>query len=202
MKKYGFEVGELVITIIKDFPSQTKNKRIYYAQNSYLLFYANDSKHICKGCKNVNSIYDIQATTIDNKEIKLDKYRGKVMLIVNVASNCGFTPQYDGLQKLHEKYSAKGLAILGFPCNQFMNQEPQSNSKIKVFCTSTYNVGFDMFSKIDVNGKETHPLYVYLKKEASGILGENIKWNFTKFLVDKNGKVLKRYAPSTTPKQR
>jgi len=147
------------------------------------------------------TIYDIKVTTIDEKEITLDKYRGKVMLIVNVASNCGFTSQYEGLQKLHEKYSSQGLAILGFPCNQFMNQEPQNNEKIKFFCTTTYNVGFDMFSKIEVNGKETHPLYAHLKKEASGVIGDSIKWNFTKFLVDREGKVIKRYAPSTTPQQ-
>jgi len=148
------------------------------------------------------SIYDIKVKTIDNEEISLSKYKNKVMLIVNVASKCGFTYQYEGLEKLHEKYSTKGLSVLGFPCNQFLNQEPGTNKDIKEFCSLTYDVKFDMFSKIDVNGDDTHPLYTYLKSSQSGLFGtESIKWNFTKFLVDKKGRVIKRYAPSTNPSE-
>ena len=148
------------------------------------------------------NIYDIEVKNIDGQTIKLEKYKNRVMLIVNVASNCGYTNQYAGLQELHEKYNTQGLSVLGFPCNQFLSQEPGTEEEIKNFCMSSFGVSFDMFSKIDVNGADTHPLYVHLKENASGILGsEAIKWNFTKFLVDKNGKVLKRYAPSTTPKE-
>jgi len=147
------------------------------------------------------SIYDFKVKTIEGNTVKLDKYKNKVMLIVNVASKCGFTPQYEGLENLNKKYSKEGLALLGFPCNQFLSQEPGSNKEIASFCRLTYGVEFDMFAKIDVNGENTHPLYVYLKKEAPGFLGsEAIKWNFTKFLVDRNGKVLKRYSSSTLPK--
>ncbi len=148
------------------------------------------------------NIYDIEVKNIDGQTIKLEKYKNRVMLIVNVASNCGYTNQYTGLQELHEKYNTQGLSVLGFPCNQFLSQEPGTEEEIKNFCMSSFGVSFDMFSKIDVNGASTHPLYVFLKEKASGILGsEAIKWNFTKFLVDKNGKVLKRYAPSTTPSE-
>lgn len=148
------------------------------------------------------NIYDFKVKTIDGQEITLEKYKDKVMLIVNVASKCGFTPQYEGLEALHVKYGEKGLAVLGFPCNQFLGQEPKDEEEIKNFCTLSFGVKFDMFSKIDVNGENTHPLYEYLKGKAGGVLGtEAIKWNFTKFLVDKNGKVVKRYAPSTTPQE-
>jgi glutathione peroxidase len=147
------------------------------------------------------SIYDFEVKTIEGNTVKLDKYKDKVMLIVNVASKCGFTPQYEGLENLHKKYSKQGLALLGFPCNQFLSQEPGTNKEIASFCRLTYGVEFDMFSKIDVNGENTHPLYVYLKKEAPGFLGsEAIKWNFTKFLVNRKGKVYKRYSSSTLPK--
>jgi len=147
------------------------------------------------------SIYDFEVKTIDEKVVKLEKYKNKVMLIVNVASKCGFTPQYEGLENLHKKYSKEGLALLGFPCNQFLSQEPGSNKEIALFCRLTYGVEFDMFAKIDVNGENTHPLYVYLKEKAPGFLGsESIKWNFTKFLVDRKGKVHKRYSSSTLPK--
>ncbi|MEA2049818.1 MAG: glutathione peroxidase [Campylobacterota bacterium] len=147
-------------------------------------------------------IYDIKVKDIDAQEFTLEKYKNKVMLIVNVASKCGFTNQYEGLEKLHQKYSSKGLAILGFPCNQFLGQEPGTEDEIKEFCSLTYGVKFDMFSKIDVNGENTHPLYIYLKDNSSGFMGTDvIKWNFTKFLVNKNGKVIQRYAPSTTPAQ-
>ena len=149
----------------------------------------------------IMSIYDISVKDIDGKEVQLDKYKGRVMPVVNVASKCGFTGQYAGLQELQEKYNAKGLSILGFPCNQFLSQEPGTEEEIKNFCTSNFGVSFDMFSKIDVNGKNTHPLYKYLKKKAGGFLTDKIKWNFTKFLVDREGKVLERYSPSTTPEE-
>lgn len=150
----------------------------------------------------IMSIYDIKVKDIKGKEITLAKYKNKVMLIVNVASKCGFTGQYEGLEKLHEKYNAKGLAVLGFPCNQFMSQEPANEKEIENFCRSTYGVKFDMFSKVNVNGSDAHPLYKYLKANAKGTLGsEIIKWNFTKFLVDTKGTIVKRYAPSTTPDQ-
>lgn len=146
------------------------------------------------------SIYEIEVKNIEGQIVKLEKYKGRVMLIVNVASKCGYTGQYEGLETLHEKYDDKGLSVLGFPCNQFLSQEPGTEDEIKDFCSTTFGVKFDMFSKIDVNGTDTHPLYVLLKKQASGALGtEMIKWNFTKFLVNKEGKVVARYAPSTTP---
>lgn len=146
------------------------------------------------------SIYDIEVKDIDGKTLKLEKYKGRVMLIVNVASHCGYTGQYAGLEELHKKYASKGLSVLGFPCNQFLSQEPGTEEEIKNFCTTKFGVEFDMFSKIDVNGDNTHPLYVYLKKKNGGFLTDAIKWNFTKFLVDREGNVLKRYAPSTKPK--
>ncbi|HET9045464.1 MAG TPA: glutathione peroxidase [Casimicrobiaceae bacterium] len=134
------------------------------------------------------------------KAIKLDKYKGKVVLVVNTASKCGFTPQYKGLEALYEKYHAKGLEVLGFPCNQFGAQEPGSAAEIEQFCELNYGVTFPMFAKIDVNGKNAAPVYEYLKSAKPGLLGsEAIKWNFTKFLVDRGGKVLARYAPNDTP---
>jgi glutathione peroxidase len=146
------------------------------------------------------SIYDFNAKTIDGAEQKLDAYRGKTMLIVNVASKCGFTPQYEGLEALYRKLKDKGLIVLGFPCDQFGHQEPGDEEAIKNFCSLNYEVTFPMFAKIDVNGAHTHPLYKYLKHEAPGLLGsEAIKWNFTKFLVGKDGAVVKRYAPKDTP---
>jgi len=152
--------------------------------------------------ENATSIYDINVTTIEGKEITLgERYKDKVLLIVNVASECGYTNQYGGLQELHQKYHAKGLRVLGFPCNQFLGQEPKDEAQIKSFCVTTFGVKFDMFSKIEVNGDKTHPLYQYLKNQAKGTLGSvNIKWNFTKFLVDREGKVIKRYGSSTKPK--
>lgn len=146
------------------------------------------------------SLYDFELMTIDKEKTTLAPYKGKVLLIVNVASKCGFTYQYEGLEKLYKTYKDKGLVILGFPSNQFSNQEPGNEEEIKNFCSLTYDVTFPMFSKIDVNGENSHPLYVYLKKEQSGILGsESIKWNFTKFLVDKQGNVIERFAPTTAP---
>jgi len=151
---------------------------------------------------NAVSIYDIKVKDIDGKELTMAKYKNRVMLIVNVASNCGFTKQYSGLEKLHKDYSQKGLSVLGFPCNQFLGQEPNTEEEIKSFCSVKFGVEFDMFSKIDVNGDNTHPLFKYLKEHSSGFMEiDSIKWNFTKFLVDKNGKVINRYAPSTTPKE-
>ncbi len=148
----------------------------------------------------MTSIYDFNARTIDGDEQSLGAFRGKTMLIVNVASKCGFTPQYAGLEALYEKFQGQGLAVLGFPCDQFGHQEPGNEAEIKKFCSLTYDVKFPMFAKIDVNGANTHPLYQYLKHEAKGLLGsEAIKWNFTKFLVDAEGKVVKRYAPTDTP---
>jgi len=146
------------------------------------------------------NIYDFNVKDINGQEISMSKYKGKTLLIVNVASKCGFTPQYEGLEKLFEEYKDKNFMVLGFPANQFLSQEPGSNSDIGEFCRLTYGVKFDMFSKIDVNGRNTDPLYTHLKHEATGILGTTmIKWNFTKFLIDQNGKVLNRYSPSTKP---
>ncbi len=150
---------------------------------------------------NMQNIYDIEVKTIDGKTIKMSEYKNKVLLIVNVASFCGFTPQYEGLEELYKKYKNKNFVVLGFPCNQFMNQEPEDEKQIKQFCSLTYDVTFPMFSKIEVNGENTHALYKFLKEQVSGVLGtEGIKWNFTKFLVNKEGKVIERFSPSTTPK--
>ena len=146
------------------------------------------------------SIYDFNVTTIQGKEISMSKYRDKVLLIVNVASECGFTPQYEGLEKLYERYRDDGFMILGFPSNQFGEQEPKNEDEIIFFCQGTYDVQFDMFSKIDVNGDHTDPLYQYLKEQQSGFLWtQSIKWNFTKFLVDREGNVVERYGSSTKP---
>jgi glutathione peroxidase len=146
------------------------------------------------------NIYDFEVKGIDGKPVKLAEYKGKVMLIVNVASKCGFTPQYEGLEKLWRSHKDKGLVILGFPCNQFGAQEPGDAAEIQNFCKLSYDVTFPMFAKIDVNGENTDPLYAFLKKEEKGILGtEGIKWNFTKFVIDRQGNVIKRYAPNATP---
>jgi glutathione peroxidase len=146
-------------------------------------------------------VYDFEAKTIEGKKQKLDTYKGKTLLVVNVASKCGFTPQYKGLEELYQQYKDKGLVILGFPCDQFGHQEPGDEAEIKNFCSLNYDVSFPMFAKIKVNGDEAHPLYKYLKSREKGFLGtEFIKWNFTKFLVDEKGEVVKRYAPTDTPK--
>lgn len=148
----------------------------------------------------MTTVHDFSAKTIDGGERKLDAYNGKVLLIVNVASKCGFTPQYAGLEALYREYERRGLVVLGFPCDQFGHQEPGDEAEIRNFCSLNYDVTFPMFAKIDVNGAGAHPLYQYLKHEAKGLLGsESIKWNFTKFLVDGDGKVVKRYAPTDTP---
>jgi len=145
-------------------------------------------------------IYDFTVRDIHGKSVKLDRYKGKVLLIVNTASKCGFTPQYKGLEALYEKLHGNGFEVLGFPCNQFGNQEPGTESEIESFCELNYGVTFPMFAKIDVNGDETAPLYRYLKKARPGLLGsEAIKWNFTKFLIDRDGNVVSRYAPNVEP---
>ena len=144
-------------------------------------------------------IYDFTVKDIQGNDLSLEKFKGKVMLIVNTASNCGFTKQYDGLEKLYEKYKDQGFIVLGFPCNQFGKQEPGDEKEIANFCTDTFNVTFPMMSKIEVNGENAHPLYKFLKKEKGGILGDEIKWNFTKFLVDKEGNLVARFAPQKTP---
>ncbi len=143
--------------------------------------------------------YDLNALSIDGEDIKFDQYKGKVVLVVNTASKCGLTPQYEGLEALYQKYHDQGLEILGFPCDQFANQEPGDASDIKGFCSLNYGVTFQMFNKIDVNGPNAHPVFEYLRKEQGGILGDKIKWNFTKFLVDKDGNVVKRFAPTKKP---
>lgn len=149
------------------------------------------------------NVYEFSALSVDGHEVPLAQYKGKVLIIVNTASKCGFTPQYAGLEALYRQYKDRGLVILGFPCNQFGAQEPGAEAEIARFCESTYGVSFPIFSKIEVNGSDAHPLYKFLKKEKSGLLGaiglEAIKWNFTKFLVDRSGKVVSRHAPATTP---
>jgi glutathione peroxidase len=146
------------------------------------------------------SIYDFKATSPDGAEVSLDQYRGKVLLIVNTASRCGFTPQYEGLENLYRHYRDQGLVVLGFPCNQFGAQEPGSAEEIRSFCTMNYGVSFPMFAKIEVNGEHADPLFKYLKTQAKGLLGSTaIKWNFTKFLVNRQGEVVDRYGSTTKP---
>ncbi|MBK6404797.1 MAG: glutathione peroxidase [Holophagales bacterium] len=148
----------------------------------------------------MGTLTDIEVTTIDGKAQKLSAYAGKTLLVVNVASKCGFTPQYTGLEALYRKYRDRGLVVLGFPCDQFGHQEPGDAEEIKSFCSLKYDVTFPMFAKVEVNGENTHPLYRHLKKAAPGLLGtEAIKWNFTKFLVDPRGENVTRYAPNDTP---
>jgi glutathione peroxidase len=148
----------------------------------------------------VHSVYDFSAARLQGGETRLDEFRGNVLLIVNTASECGFTPQYAGLEKIYRQYKDRGLVVLGFPCNQFGGQEPGDAGVIADFCQANFGVTFPMFAKIDVNGEGAHPLYAYLKSQGKGLLGtEAIKWNFTKFLVDRDGKVVDRYAPTTKP---
>jgi glutathione peroxidase len=148
----------------------------------------------------MTTAYDFEATLLDGKPVAMQEFAGKVMLIVNTASKCGFTPQYEGLEALYKKYRERGLVVLGFPCNQFGEQEPGSAPEIGSFCEKNYGVSFPMFEKIDVNGDSAHPLYRWLKKNARGLLGsERIKWNFTKFLLDRKGNVIERYAPVRKP---
>ncbi|NLA35483.1 MAG: glutathione peroxidase [Actinobacteria bacterium] len=149
----------------------------------------------------MSSVYDFSARTIDGDEQSLSDFRGHVLLITNVASKCGFTPQYEGLQELQRDLGDKGFAVLGFPCDQFAHQEPGDEEEIKNFCSLTYDVSFPMFAKVDVNGASEHPLYGWLKNESKGLVGGRIKWNFTKFLIGRDGAVIKRYAPTTKPAQ-
>jgi len=145
------------------------------------------------------SIYDFNAKSLAGEDVPLKRFEGQVLLIVNTASACGFTPQYKGLEALQQAYGARGFSVLGFPCNQFGRQEPGDAAQIGAFCATNYAVSFPMFDKIDVNGSSAHPLYEYLRGEKSGLLGSSIKWNFTKFLIDRSGKVVARHAPTTTP---
>ncbi|MCY1151283.1 MAG: glutathione peroxidase [Sphaerochaetaceae bacterium] len=145
------------------------------------------------------SIYDYKVEKIGDEIVSLEEYKGKVMLIVNTASKCGFTPQFEGLEKLYKEYKDSGLVILGFPCNQFANQDPASDEEIHSFCSLNYGVSFPMFKKVDVNGENEDPLYTFLKSQKKGAFGSKIKWNFTKFLVDKEGNVVKRYASNKKP---
>ncbi len=146
------------------------------------------------------SIYDFTVRDIQGNERSMEAYRDKVLLIVNTASKCGFTPQFEGLQALYKDLNERGLEVLGFPCNQFMNQDPGTDESISQFCSLNFGVDFPMFAKIEVNGEGTHPLYRFLKQEARGVMGsEKVKWNFTKFLVDRNGRVVRRYPPTTKP---
>ena len=146
------------------------------------------------------SFYDFSAKLSDGTEVTMEQYKGQVVLVVNTATKCGLAPQFDDLEALHEKYAAEGLSVLGFPSNQFANQEPGDNDQVAKVCRLDFGVTFTLFEKIDVNGENAHPIYQYLKKEAKGTLGDAIKWNFTKFLIDRNGKVVKRYAPTVNPR--
>jgi len=148
-----------------------------------------------------NNFYDFNAKKLNGEELSMETYKGKIILVVNTASKCGLTPQFEGLEKLYQKYKDKGLEILGFPCNQFANQEPGDEKSIAEGCLLNYGVTFPMFSKIDVNGENTHPIYKYLKKELKGFFGSKIKWNFTKFLINADGKPVKRFSPTTKPEK-
>ncbi|WP_370175115.1 glutathione peroxidase [Leeuwenhoekiella palythoae] len=145
------------------------------------------------------NFYDLEAKTLQGETISMNSFKGKTVLVVNTASKCGLTPQYEGLEALYEKYKDNGLEILGFPCNQFGNQEPGGADAIEEFCQVNYGVHFKMFGKIEVNGSNTHPVFKYLKKQLGGTLGSRIKWNFTKFLIDKDGQPVKRFSPLTKP---
>ena len=150
----------------------------------------------------MTTVYDFEANLLNGTPQKLDAYRGRVLLIVNVASKCGFTPQYEGLEALYRTHEDQGLVVLGFPCNQFGHQEPGDASEIRTFCSAKYEVTFPLFAKIDVNGADAHPLYKFLKHAAPGVLGsESIKWNFTKFLIDRSGDVVRRYASADKPEK-
>ena len=148
-----------------------------------------------------SNFYQFKATSLQGKEINTERYKGNVILVLNTASKCGFTPQYEGLEKLYKEYKDKGLVILGFPCNQFGNQEPGTEKEISEGCLINSGVTFPMFSKVDVNGENSHPIFKYLKNELKGFLGKNIKWNFTKFLIDKEGKPFIRFSPFTIPEK-
>ena len=146
-------------------------------------------------------IYDFKALTSKGKELDFAQFEGKVLLIVNTASKCGFTPQFAGLEQLNQEYKDRGLVVIGFPCNQFASQDPGSDSEIEGFCQLNYGVTFQIMKKVDVNGSEAHPIFQYLKSQTKGLLGSAIKWNFTKFLISRDGKTIKRYAPTTKPEK-
>jgi glutathione peroxidase len=158
-------------------------------------------KYLVNNSKNtpLQNFYDFEAKLINGKSIVMNEFKGKTIVIVNTASQCGLTPQYEGLEKLFKKYESKGLVILGFPCNQFGQQEKGSATEIEMFCQVNYGVSFPMFAKVNVNGNQAHPLFVFLKSALGGVFGNAIKWNFTKFVIDKNGQPLKRFAPITKP---
>jgi len=148
-----------------------------------------------------NQFYQFSAKSLQGHDISMNAYKGKTILVVNTASKCGLTPQFEGLEKLYQEYKEKGLVILGFPCNQFANQEPGDEKSISDVCMINYGVSFPMFAKIDVNGENAHPIFSYLRQELSGLFGSKIKWNFTKFLIDSNGKPVKRFSPTTEPEK-
>jgi glutathione peroxidase len=148
-----------------------------------------------------NNFYQFKANSLPGKEIGMEEFKGKTILVVNTASKCGFTPQFEGLEKLYQKFLQKGFVVLGFPCNQFANQEPGDEQSITEVCQINYGVTFPMFAKVDVNGENAHPLFKYLKNELGGWFGSNIKWNFTKFLIDANGKPIRRFSPATKPEK-
>ena len=149
----------------------------------------------------MTSLQDFSATSIDGRDVDLTEYAGRVVLVVNTASQCGFTPQYEGLQELHDEYTPQGFAVLGFPCDQFGNQEPGEDAEIAGFCQKNFGVTFPLFSKVEVNGDDAHPIYQWLRDSKGGVLGSKIKWNFTKYLVGKDGQVIDRYAPTTKPEK-
>ncbi len=149
----------------------------------------------------MEKIYDFKALTSKGQELDFAQFEGKVLLIVNTASKCGFTPQFAGLEELNQKYRERGLVVIGFPCNQFASQDPGSDSEIEGFCQLNYGVTFQIMKKIDVNGDNAHPIFVYLKEKTKGLLGSSIKWNFTKFLISRDGETIKRYAPITKPEK-
>ena len=170
---------------------------MYYGISIIMLFFAMSLFAANKSRE--ENIFGFKVKDIDGKEIEMSKYKGKVLLVVNVASECGYTPQYDGLEKIYDKYKKDGFEVLGFPCNQFGGQEPGTEAEIKTFCTSKYSVSFPMFSKVDVNGDKAIPLFKYLTSNTDGFITDAIKWNFTKFLIDKDGKVIERYGSNTKP---
>ncbi|MEO7061956.1 MAG: glutathione peroxidase [Lapillicoccus sp.] len=149
----------------------------------------------------MTTLTDFSARSIDGREVDLSSYGGEVVLVVNTASQCGFTPQYEGLQELHDEFREKGFTVLGFPCDQFGGQEPGSDDEIATFCTKNFGVDFPLFSKVEVNGDGAHPLYQWLRSQKGGLLGSRIKWNFTKFLIGKDGRVIARYSPTTKPEK-
>ena len=181
MKKTQFNLLTILLSIISLFTFNNKS----LGQN--------------EGKEVKESFYDFKAISSEGEEVSMSDYKGKVVIVVNTASKCGFTPQFEGLEALYKKYKDKGLVILGFPCNQFANQEPGDEQQIINGCMVNYGVTFPMFSKINVNGDDAHPLFKFLKKEASGTLGDAIKWNFTKFVINKEGKVIKRFSTQTKP---